>query len=163
MSVSGLPAPPRPGRSRQPSLEMPSPHKHTQTHPYRAPQPRVAGWEKRRRLPSGPEVVRPRNASFPRETPTERARRTLLGTNRCRKETGAPPTEKRAGPAEELVRHWKKDPGTGYRDAALLCTPRIQLDAVPGLVTMVTGVAVCFQTWMQRWVPHVSINSVFVV
>lgn len=142
MSVSGLPAPPRPRRSRQPSLETPSPHKHTQTHPYRAPQPRVAGWEKRRRLPSGPEVVLPRNASFPRATPTSRA---AGEADRCRKEAGSLLRGKRDGPAEEPVRHRRKGPGTGYRDTALLCIPRTQLDGVPDLVTVVTGVAVCLQ------------------
>lgn len=57
----------------------------TQTHPYRAPQARVAGWEKRRRLPSGPEVVLPRNSSLPRETTTEQAGRSpwkLTGAGR---------------------------------------------------------------------------------
>ena len=163
MSVSGLPAPPQPRRSRRPSLATPSRHKHTHTHPYRAPQPRVAGWEKRWRLPSGPEVVLRRNASLPPETPTERARRSpwkLTGAGRkaalSRETSGtacggaSPDPEKRTG--------------TGYRDTALLCALRTQLDGVPGLVTMVTGVAVCRQTERRRArFPHVWIKCVFVV
>lgn len=158
MSVSGLPAPPQPRRSRRPSLATPSRHKHTHTHPYRAPQPRVAGWEKRWRLPSGPEVVLRRNASLPPETPTERARRSpwkLTGAGRkaalSRETSGtacggaSPDPEKRTG--------------TGYRDTALLCALRTQLDGVPGLVTMVTGVAVCRQTERRRArFPHVWIK-----
>ena len=141
-----------------PSQRPPDTNTHTHTHPYRAPQPRVAGWEKRWRLPSGPEVVLRRNASLPPETPTERARRSpwkLTGAGRkaalSRETSGtacggaSPDPEKRTG--------------TGYRDTALLCALRTQLDGVPGLVTMVTGVAVCRQTERRRArFPHVWIK-----
>lgn len=111
----------------------------------RAPQPRVAGWEKRRRLPSGPEVVLRRNASLHRRLPQSG----LAGRGgSCQVQEGSrrsPEREagrarRRASPALE------KRTGTGYRDTTLNCTPRTQLDGVPGLVTMVTRVTVCLQT-----------------
>lgn len=157
MSVSGLPAPPQPRRSPQPSLETPSPHKHTQTHPYRAPQPRVAGWEKRRRLPSGPEVVLRRNASLHRRLPQSglagrRGSCQVQEGSRRSPEREAGRARRRASPALE------KRTGTGYRDTTLICTPRTQLDGVPGLVTMVTRVTVCLQTERRVAFPHVWIK-----
>lgn len=124
----------------------------------RAPQPRVAGWEKRWRLPSGPEVVLQRNASLLPETPTERARRSpwkLTGAERkpalSRERSGT--ARGGASPAPE------KRTGTGYRDTALLCALRTQLDGVPGLVTMVTGVAVCRQREDVRVSPTFGLSS----
>lgn len=73
--VTGIPAPQRPRSSRSPSRHTPSPHKYTQTHPYRAPRPRVAGvgggrglGEKGASFPFRPEVVLPRNSSHQQRT-----------------------------------------------------------------------------------------------